>query len=93
MRVNGRLLRPSSLAERRIFIALGIDSVLGLRVPRNENPFALARRFRRLALAQSEDMQVLKGIVQKNKQLVPHPSPEVDLPTPLGDPLDVSTAA
>ena len=40
MRIQGRQLRASNLAERRIMKALGTDV---LRVPRRLNPFAVAR--------------------------------------------------
>ena len=38
MRINGRTLRPSTLAERRIMFSLGIPSI---RVPRGTNPFVV----------------------------------------------------
>ena len=44
MRINGRLLRPSTLAERRLMLGhFGTDCI---RVPRTLNPFAVARRKR-----------------------------------------------
>jgi hypothetical protein len=62
MRINGRLLRPSTLAERRLFNALGTDSI---RVPRMMNPYVVARRARRLALYDHPDFLVLKELVTK----------------------------
>ena len=44
MRIQGRQLRASNLAERRVLKALGTDV---LRVPRKFNPFAVARHIRR----------------------------------------------
>lgn len=46
MRINGRILRPATLAERRLLLSLGSSFY---RVPRSENPFIVARRLRRLA--------------------------------------------
>jgi hypothetical protein len=40
MRVNGRTLRPSTLAERRLLSAFGQSD---LRVPRGMNAFVAAR--------------------------------------------------
>ena len=44
MRIQGRQLRPSNLAERRVLKSLGTDV---LRVPRKLNPFAVARHIRK----------------------------------------------
>jgi hypothetical protein len=60
MRVNGRLLRPSTLAERRVLIALGIDSI---RVPRHENPFRVARLVEHLADTRGSGFRLLKRLV------------------------------
>ncbi len=46
MRVQGRRLHPSTLAERRVLKCLGTDD---LRVPRRLNPFAVARLVKKLA--------------------------------------------
>lgn len=46
MRINGRILRPATLAERRLLLSLGSPF---LKVPRHLNPFILARRLRRAA--------------------------------------------
>ncbi|MBI2393704.1 MAG: hypothetical protein HYV09_29290 [Deltaproteobacteria bacterium] len=84
MRINGRTLRASDLRERRVLIALGVDPTLGLRVPRSENPYAVARTIRRLA-RDNDDVRFLKMIVRKNKTREPRPSPDVDQPMPLPD--------
>jgi len=84
MRILGRTLRASDLRERRVLIALGVDPAVGLRVPRSENPFAVARTIKRLA-RDNEDVQFLKMIVRKNKPHEPRPSPEVDRPTQYPD--------
>jgi len=46
MRIIGRILRPSTLAERRLLLSFGSPC---LRVARSENPFIIARRLRRAA--------------------------------------------
>ena len=79
MRILGRTLRASDLRERRVLIALGVDPAVGLRVPRSENPFAVARTIKRLA-RDNEDVKFLKMIVRKNRPHEPGPSPEVDVP-------------
>lgn len=87
MRINGRILRPSDLSERRVLLSLGVDPLLGLRVPRSANPYHVARCVRRIARAHNDDMQLLRGIVASNRRREPQPSPELDLPTPVGDEL------
>jgi hypothetical protein len=80
MRINGRTLRASDLRERRVLLTLGIDPARGLRVPRNSNPYHVARCIRRVARAQNDDMQFLRGLVQKRRDIT-RPSPELDLPS------------
>jgi hypothetical protein len=58
-RISGRLVRPSSLSERRIFKALGVDF---LRVPRKRNPFTVARSIRKLAAGRG-DWPALKAML------------------------------
>ena len=84
MRVNGRTLRPSNLRERRVLLAIGINPVTGLRVPRSENPFAVARTIQRLC-RDNDDVQFLRMLARKNKPFEPKPSPEVDSPHALPD--------
>jgi hypothetical protein len=75
MRINGRLLRPSTLAERRLFNALGTDTI---RVPRTLNPYVIARRARRLALFDHPDFLLLRELVTKYQ-----PSPDADTSEPV----------
>ncbi|WP_438040214.1 hypothetical protein [Sorangium sp. So ce128] len=81
MRINGRTLRPSTLAERRLLLSLGTAS---LRVPRSMNPFAVARRLRRAALGNSPDHEFARDLVKAKKRpdQLPVPSPDLDLPEP-----------
>ena len=60
MRINGRLLRPATLAERRLLLSLGTST---LRVPRGMNPFAVARRLKRAAQGVVADQALLKELV------------------------------
>ena len=77
MRVNGRVLRPSTLAERRLFCSLGTTSI---KVPRSYNPYVIARRAKRLAENQTPDFLMLKELVAKYH---PHePTPDVDTSEP-----------
>jgi len=91
MRICGRVLRPSTLAERRLL--LGYFGASSLRVPRSQNPFAVARRLRRLA-GNNTDLASIKAIVGRTqKPLVPPLSPGVDLPEPALDFDHVAAAA
>ena len=80
MRINGRLLRPSSLAERRTMLSLGLTSAF--RCPRSENPFSLARKLRRLAAGVTSDAEYLRRIAAKKKKL---PTSPPELPDSHGD--------
>jgi hypothetical protein len=86
MRVNGRTLRPSTLAERRLLISLGTPA---LRVPRNMNPFTVARRLRRAAKGITPDHDFARDLVANMKKKpgdvpeVPVPSPDLDRPEPV----------
>lgn len=83
MRVCGRTLRPSTMAERRLLISLGTSA---LRVPRNLNPFTVARRMRRAARGITPDHDFVRALVVKMKKHpgdVPVPSPDLDRPAPV----------
>ena len=78
MRIRGRILRPSNLAERRLLLALGVDHI---RVPRGTNPFVVARRLRRAASCQTPDHLFVREVINKsNAWSNPRPSPEPDTP-------------
>jgi len=72
MRINGRTLRPSTLAERRMLLAAGVTSI---RVPRSMNPYAVARRLSRLAREPDE----LRRLTTTDRPPRPCPFP---MPTP-----------
>lgn len=83
MRINGRTLRPSNLAERRLLLSLGTDAI---RVPRNMNPFTVARRLRRAARGDSPDHDLARELARTTKKPFgdfPSPSPDIDLPEPV----------
>lgn len=81
MRICGRLLRPSTLAERRFF--LGYFGTSTLRVPRRHNIFAIARRVER-HVTRNEDLAFLKSVFAPRARLTP-PSVPVDCPEPPSD--------
>lgn len=79
MRVNGRSLRPSNLAERRLFKSVGADF---LRVPRSMNPYAVARKLSRMA-AGGEDMGLLTKLAHRPQPNIwTIPQPDLDAPEP-----------
>jgi hypothetical protein len=59
---NGRLIRPSNLAERRLLLSLGL---VVLRVPRGTNPYVIARRLERAARRDCEDLILLRDLVRR----------------------------
>jgi hypothetical protein len=82
MRICGRLLRPSTLAERRLLLTcFGTSAV---RVPRSQNPYAIARRIRRHL--QSNELSFLKSLAAPMRKRVPPIAPDTDSPEPpIGD--------
>ncbi len=62
MRINGRVLRPSTLAERRFLLSLGLSS---LRVPRRMNPYVVARRVGRAAAGAGDDVLLARELVER----------------------------
>lgn len=77
MRIRGRSLRPSTLAERRLMLGhFGTDCI---RVPRTLNPFAIARRLQRLAC--NEEVSFIHSLARRmKKHNSPPVSSDVDLP-------------
>jgi hypothetical protein len=80
MRINGRTLRPSTLAERRLMLSLGVTSI---RVPRHVNPYSLARRIKRAARLESPDHIFSRSVIDKAPVGEPVPSPAPDRAEPL----------
>ncbi len=86
MRICGRLLRPSTLAERRLL--LGCFATSTLRIPRSHNIFDIARRVDRY-LRRNDDLALLRTIAKRRP--LPPVSPELDTPEHL--PVDAHAPA
>jgi len=75
MRVNGRNLRYSNLVERRFMLGqLGVDVI---RVPRSENPYAVARRIRRM-LREDDDATFVQSLLRRARKPLELPSAEAE---------------
>jgi hypothetical protein len=59
MRIQGRVLRPSTLEERRLLLSLGLDQ---LRVPRGTNPFAVIRKIQKVARGSQREMLAIRDL-------------------------------
>ncbi len=80
MRICGRLLRPSTLAERRLLLSyFGTSAV---RVPRTQNIFAVARRIDRY-LKKNDDVVFFKKLAAPRRRPVPPIAPDMDSPEPV----------
>jgi hypothetical protein len=89
MRITGRVLRPSNLAERRILKLFGLDHI---RCPRRHNPFAVARLVRRMSLG-GPDMQKLQRMLKPRSAPPPEPQPvPVELPDSQSTPREADAA-
>jgi hypothetical protein len=75
MRIQGRTLRASNLAERRVLLTLGIDP-LNFRVSRRLNPFAIARYVKRLASGRGGDLPALKALLARKTPPAPPELPD-----------------
>jgi len=65
MRIQGRNLRASSLAERRVLKSLGVDC---LKVPRRINPFMIARQVRKIAAGTGGNLPELRAMLKKHER-------------------------
>lgn len=91
MRIQGRLLRPSTLAERRVMKSIGLDFV---RVPRKHNPFAVARLLRRASLGSAEMLKVRAMLTRRPTAAPAEPtSIPVELPDSTSEARDAERAA
>lgn len=86
MRIQGRFLRPETLAERRVLKSLGLDHI---RAPRRLNPYAVARLIRRMSFG-GEDMRKLKHLLRigRPQPLEPSVPQEPTLPDSTSTPED-----
>jgi len=83
MRIQGRLLRASTLAERRVLKSIGVDFI---RCRRSLNPFSIARSIRRIANGlPGSDLPKLRRL------LAPRP-PQPELPDSRSSAPDASAA-
>ena len=74
MRVRGRRLYPSTLAERRIMMSLG---GVPLYTPRGLSPYFVARRLTRAAVGDNADIQFMReALARRVRKVEAH-----DLPT------------
>ena len=81
-RINGRVIRPANLSERRLLLSLGSPD---LRVPRGTNPFVVARRLAREARSQTPDLLFVREVVRRShKPSRPRPSPDTEQSQPAG---------
>ncbi len=62
VRIQGRTLRPSNLAERRLLLSLGSPA---LRVPRAANPYLIARRLERAARGNNRDVLFVCDVLNR----------------------------
>ena len=65
MRIRGRRLYPSTLAERRVMMSLGGTP---LYAPRGISPYVIARRLARSARGESTDDAFLKAAFARQAQ-------------------------
>lgn len=89
MRIQGRFLRPSTLAERRVLKGLGLDFI---RVPRRFNPYAIARIVRRISFG-TADTQKLKSMLRPRECTPPvNPPQPAELPDSTSAPVEERAA-
>lgn len=85
-RIRGRIIRPSTLAERRVLKSIGVDI---LRVPRGENPFVAMRLLKRLASPANPDVLGLKKMREVDRDRRPHfPVDPYELPSDTSGPIE-----
>jgi len=76
MRIQGRNLRPSTLAERRLLLSsFGTQTV---HVPRKANPYLIARRLERAAKGNNPDILFVCDVLSRahGKGYAPEGAPQ-----------------
>jgi hypothetical protein len=91
MRVTGRTVRPSTLAERRLM--LSVFGTSALRIPRKTNPYLAARKLARAARHENDDLLFVQAAVSGCRPRVPAPTPGTDLPEPGREPIQAADDA
>lgn len=64
MRVRGRKIWASTLAERRLLMSMG---GMPLRVPRGVSPFVVARRLTRAAASEHPDVVFVRELLSRRR--------------------------
>jgi hypothetical protein len=83
MRIQGRVLRPSNLAERRVLKTLAVDF---LRVRRGVNPYVIARHIQKLAAGRGGDLASLRMLAKSGERpAAPVPALPDSSPAPAAD--------
>jgi hypothetical protein len=76
MRIQGRRLYPSTLAERRVMMRL---AGVPLYAPRKVSPYLLARRVERAARAEQADVSFVREVLERRKpRRAPSPTTQVE---------------
>jgi hypothetical protein len=70
-RLQGRVIRPSTLAERRVLKGFGVDF---LRIRRGLNPFAVGRMIKKIAAGTGGNLPALRVLLQRNARPAPVPT-------------------
>jgi hypothetical protein len=73
VRIRGRRLYPSTMAQRRLMLSLGSYPFY---VPRGISPFLVARKLSRAALGQTAELLLLRQVLAKGNKPKPAPSRE-----------------
>jgi hypothetical protein len=90
-RITGRTIRPSTLAERRLLLSLGTPV---LRVPRQHNPYLVARRVARAARGETPDLLFLSDVASYKLAHPMRTVPKPDTTAPIRKgPVHVTPAA
>jgi hypothetical protein len=72
VRIRGRRLYPSTMAQRRLMLSLGSYPFY---VPRGISPFLVARKLSRAAQGQGPEQQFLREVLAKGSKPKSVPSP------------------
>lgn len=70
VRIRGRRLYPSTLAQRRLMLSLGSYP---LYVPRGVSPFLVARKLNRAAQGQVPELVLLREVLSRRPKQQPAP--------------------
>lgn len=71
VRIRGRRLYPSTLAQRRLMLSLGSYP---LYVPRGISPFLVARKLSKAAQGQFPELVLLREVLARRPKPMPAPS-------------------